>query len=356
VSVYKQPGSPYYLVEFEYQGKRYRKSSETTSKTKAQEIERTWRLQLKDQFHLGKLPDHTWGEAVKKYLETVITPKSKPGTADTHWFVLKAIGEALGNDTKLVDITAAKIAQYKDQMTTAGRSPATVNKHLSFIKAILYRCVDDWHWLAKVPAIKLEKLKNGSLVYLTKEEEGRLLPHLEEDLKALVIFLIDTGARLSEATTLTWANVDLDRKPKAVVQFVQTKNDEARGVPLTNRCADLLKRLKTENKGRPIVTEDTALVFLKSPPSNEQQGSKSYGKWRRWDQPFRLWKAALKKAKLPETFRIHDLRHTFASRLVIAQVPILNVSKLLGHKSIKMTMRYAHLAPDSLATDISVLD
>jgi len=73
-------------------------------------------------------------------------------------------------------------------------------------------------------------------------------------------------------------------------------------------------------------------------------------------KPFGSWKTALKRAKVDQTFRMHDLRHTFASRLVSRGVPIFYVSKLLGHKSISMTMRYAHLAPEAYELAIERLE
>ncbi len=72
--------------------------------------------------------------------------------------------------------------------------------------------------------------------------------------------------------------------------------------------------------------------------------------------PFASWKTALRNAGVDPTTRIHDLRHTFASRLVSKGVPIFDVSKLLGHKSITMTMRYAHLAPEAFESAIAKLE
>jgi integrase len=356
LAVYKQPNSPSYLIEFVYQGHRYRKSSETASKAKAQDIERAWRVELKDSHHLGKLPSHSWGEAIVKYNETVIIPKGNTVSAKTHQFTFETIGKAFGENTPLEKITSRVIAQYKDEMISSGRAMATVNKHLAFIKAILRRCVRDWHWLREVPQIQLEKLKNDSLAWITKEQEEKLLPHLPGWLKELVIFLVDTGARLSEATGLEWKNLELDRQPRAIVKFLETKNNEPRGVPLTKRCEAMLREIQKRNKGLDVVPGDGEIVLLKEDPKNTKHGTETKDKYRRIAQPFKTWKDALKKARLSQSLRLHDLRHTFASRLVMARVPILDVSKLLGHKSLKMTLRYAHLAPDTLGSAIAVLD
>lgn len=172
MAVYLQPSSPFYLIEFEYRGHRYRKSSETKSKPKAQEIERTWRAQLKDQHHLGKVPDHTWGEAVDRYHQEVILPKDNPSSAKQTLFVLAKLRGAFGADTKLTDVTSAAIGDYKAALHASEAALGTVNKHLAYTKAILRRCVNDWHWLVVVPKIKLEKLNNEGITWLTKEQEA----------------------------------------------------------------------------------------------------------------------------------------------------------------------------------------
>jgi len=154
-------------------------------------------------------------------------------------------------------------------------------------------------------------------------------------------------ARLSEATGLTWANVDLDQKPRPLVRFMHTKSGTPRSVPLTERAIKLLRRLYT------IRPADEPHVFLQRFPGYSWRGTKPKAK--PFFNPHGSWKTAVERAKLKDVV-IHDLRHTFASRLVQRGVPLLNVSKLLGHASLTMTMRYAHLAPPDLNDAIAALD
>jgi integrase len=102
----------------------------------------------------------------------------------------------------------------------------------------------DWGVLADMPSIPLFKLRNERYRWLSEAEEKRLLQASAPHLRDLLVFLLDTGARLSEATQLTWGDVQLDRQPRGMVKFMTTKSGLPRGVPLTRRVEQLLWRLK----------------------------------------------------------------------------------------------------------------
>ena len=114
------------------------------------------------------------------------------------------------------------------------------------------------------------------------------------------------------------------------------------GVPLTARATKLLLRLRENRK------DFNKPVFLYHAPGTPNPVP--------FKNPHGAWKTALRESGVDTSLRIHDLRHTFASRLVSKGVPIFDVSKLLGHKSITMTMRYAHLAPIAFESAIEKLD
>ncbi|MCE9553247.1 MAG: site-specific integrase [Planctomycetes bacterium] len=192
-------------------------------------------------------------------------------------------------------------------------------------------------------------LNNNRLRWLTDDEERRLLAECEQTthLKNLVTFLLDTGARLSEATHLTWGHLDLNRKPRGIVRFMETKSGKPRSVPLASRTQVMLTKLWE------IRPEGQSRVFLVRLPGCSARKTKPQAK--PFHHPYGGWYAALERSGLTDVV-IHDLRHTFASRLVQKGVPLLAVSKLLGHSSLTMTMRYAHLAPDNLDDAIDRLD
>ena len=140
-------------------------------------------------------------------------------------------------------------------------------------------------------------------------------PHL----RSLPAFAGDKGGRKSELLNLDWLNVDLDR---GFVTFRKTKNGEDRSVRLTNRAKQVLTDLTPQECG-PVFT---------------YRG-----------QAFKDVKTSFDHARTRagvEDFRFHDLRHTFASRLVQQGVSLYEVMHLTGHKSFEMVQRYAHLAPD----------
>jgi integrase len=180
--------------------------------------------------------------------------------------------------------------------------------------------------------VKKDKEPPGRLRYFgSKEEANRLIEGCRGSFRALVIVALHTGMRKGELLNLTWANADLDQ---GFIHIGATKNGEVRSIPMNETVWTVFSNLRKEN--------NTSWVF------HDEQG-----------QPFRdthkkfLW--ACKRAKIQD-FRFHDLRHTFASWLVMDGVPLGTVSHLLGHKSILMTMRYSHLSPEHRMGALRSLD
>jgi integrase len=343
--VYKQPKSPFWLIEFRVDGRRFRRSSKTTSKREAQALERRWREQPPEADHeVG--PSLALGEALERYFSTVVQSRNRPKAAKCERYLLDRIKRDLGADTPLGSVTAAHIAHFSESLLRDGKAPATVNRHLASLKAVLRRAARDWGALPQVPSIQLFRLRNQRYRWLTDAEESRLLKASAPHLRDLLVFLLDTGARLSEATSLTWRDVQLDREPRAMVKFMDTKSGLPRSVPLTRRAKEVLSRL------RQACPEGERRVFL-----HRQTGPRNGTprKAKPFNRPHKAFYSACARAGITD-FRIHDARHTFASRLVMRGVPLLEVSKLLGHSSLAMTTRYAHLAPDAYDAAIAKLE
>lgn len=219
-------------------------------------------------------------------------------------------------------------------------APATVNRLRALI-SLTYRLGIESGKVSTNPArlVKHRQENNARIRWLTPEEEMRLraaIAVLEEALCAglsetvkakradhlLELDLaLNTGMRLSEMYGLTWENVNLSRR---VLTIPRSKNGELRHVPLNTTALAALQTLKAQ-------TDGTGPVFRNA------DGGRLTGP-RYWFEP------AIKAAKI-RTFSWHCLRHTFASRLVMAGVDIRTVQELMGHKCIAMTVRYAHLAP-----------
>lgn len=351
MGVFKRKGSPFWQIEFTFKGHTVRRSSGMTKKRDAEERERILRQELKEQLLLGKVAEMSLGEAIDRYYDGVIVPKGNKGVATRELYALNQLREGLGASTPIAKLSARVLADYKDELLAEKKAPSTVNRYLGTIKAILNKAKEEWGTLAVVPNIKLLPLDNARHRWLTEDEEKKLLPVCAPHLRDLVVFLMDTGARLREATQLTWVDVDLDRKPRAAVRFMETKSGKPRGVPLSTRVEQMLLRLKAE------CPEGESRVFLYRPVGRGGVGSDGTkrGKPVPFNNPFGTWDTARKRVGL-EDVNLHDLRHTFASRLVMRGVPLLTVSKLLGHASIQMTMRYAHLAPDAFDAAIDLLE
>jgi integrase len=237
------------------------------------------------------------------------------------------------------------------------RKANSVNRYLSLLRAVLNRAYEAGG-LIKRPEIKALKINDQREVYLTEDQEKAVIAACPPHLANLVIFLLDTGIRLSAATSLTWDMVELDHKgrPMVVLKAIREKADKPRSVPLPKRTEEMLRRLKAE------APKDQPRVFLYRPGARVAKK----GVLRKaahlkpqplvpFTRPKSSWDTARKAAELPDV-HLHDLRHTYASKLVKRGVALLEVSKLLGHSSIQQTMRYAHLAPDQLESAVAVLD
>jgi integrase len=349
MGVYQRAGAKGWYVEFEFQGERFRRAAQTTSRSKAEALERQWRRDLHEQRLLGAIVPLSLGEACDRYVATVLRPRCKPESLKREEYVLQRLQRHFGDATELSEIKARDVVSLRDRLLGEGKAPATANRYLAPLKAILRRAQSEWGALAAVPAIKLLPLRNWRYRWLTEEEERRLLAAAPDHLRALIIFLCDTGARLGEALTLTWANVDLDRSPRGIVRFMETKSGRPRAVPLTDRVAYLLRRWRSTG------VQEGEHVFVYRPEGRGNGACVNPGKPRPYRRPHRAWHSAAKAAGLADV-RLHDLRHTFASRLVMRGAPLATVSRLLGHASIQMTMRYAHLAPEAFDIAVATLD
>jgi len=228
------------------------------------------------------------------------------------------------SDKFLQDITPAQIDAYKTYRLQLV-SPSTVNRELACLRNALNRAVE-WGMIESIPQIKLLKEPPGIVRFLSKDEMESLLSELKNSPHALhlaVIIALNTGMRKGEILALQWKDIDLENR---IIHAEKTrdhkgrifscKDNERRDLPINNVLYALLSKEKNK-KGNLFKN----LEFKKS------------------------WYGLLRRSNITN-FRFHDLRHTFASYLVMEGVDITTVSHLLGHSKIQMTMKYAHLSPD----------
>jgi integrase len=275
----------------------------------------------------------TLAEAAERYLAT----RARKRTLKKDERILKHLQSAFGAATALEDLTASRISQYKaSRMASKIGSPGTerlltaaaVNRPLALLRHLLRTAHEEWEILPAVPRIRLEREPQGRLRWLTEDEIRRLLEACgksrNRELRTAVVLAINTGLRRSELLGLTWDQVDLSR---GVIRLEMTKSGKRREVPLNAESYAALVSLGPKDTGR---------VFSK------QSLRKAY-------------ENAVGNATLDDV-NFHTLRHTFASWAVMRGVSLKELQELLGHSSLAMTMRYAHLAPERLRSAVARLE
>ncbi len=246
-------------------------------------------------------------------------------------------------DIPVTDITRRSLSQHIETRRIAGKSNSTINREISILSASINYAIRRWAWNISNPASGLYlKIPEGRLRWLTQAEAKNLLQHAKQS-KAphLVDFIqlaLNTGMRRTEILKLEIRNIDQQNK-KIHLDGTQTKNGKRRVIPLNDHALKAIQsriasntqngktgtRLFLQSNGRPVVQINTAFTN------------------------------AVREAGI-EDFRIHDLRHTFASWLVQSGVTLPEVRDLLGHATVKQTERYAHLAPGLLHKAVAILD
>jgi len=330
MGLYKRKDSPHWWMSFTANGKLYRQSTGTDNKQLAQKIYET----LKAKIVLGKwTPEKTEGQRytfkdlVERYRGWA-RGRLKTYTLDnrgSRYYSVNKLERRFGSYL-LKDITTQVIETYQSELLAQGLQAGGVNRLISTLKAMMSKACD-WNMVTEDQLKQVRKVKpirgeRNRLRYLNKEEISRLIECCDNELRPIVITALSTGMRRGEIQKLGWEDIDF-KNHVVLLQDTATKTGEKREIPLSGVLAQTLAGLP-----RRI---DTPYVF---PPEV----------WKNFRKRFA---SALKKAGIKD-FRFHDLRHTFASQMVMAGVDITTVSKLLGHKSLKMTMRYAHLSPSHL--------
>lgn len=236
----------------------------------------------------------------------------------------------------LRDIQPWHIEKIAHKMRKAGRAPATIRKVINIFSGIFTKA-KQWNiYHGHNPCRQVEKPKvNNEIVrYLTPEQEASLFAVLNEwhDIveAGIIKLLLFTGMRRGEVLKLKWSDVDI---VKETVLIRDPKGKKDVRIPLSRLAVETLKQLPRQSE----------YIFpgRKGGHRKEIKG---------------LWGKIKEQAGLPKEFRLHDLRHHYATTLVTHGADIYTVSKLLSHKDIKTTQRYAHLADKTLRNGVSRLD
>ncbi|PRW66289.1 integrase [Pseudomonas fluorescens] len=270
---------------------------------------------------------------------------------------------------RLDAITGRDLEQIRTGWMQAGNKASTVNRKMGSISGVFSRAVE-WEYIDTHPLAKLKQLKvdsKGVIRYLAADETKRLRNALDarqdemrteresantwrtdrhrepmqsllelpftDHLKPMVLVSLNTGMRRGELFDLKWSAVNFDTKT-ITVTGATTKTSDTRHIPMNKETIGVLEAWKKQ--------------VSKSPYVFPGQGGG------RFEDVKSAWLKLLERAQI-DGFRWHDLRHDFASRLVMAGVPLNTVRDLLGHADIKMTLRYAHLAPGTKAAAVELI-
>jgi integrase len=228
------------------------------------------------------------------------------------------------------EIMSLEIERYK-MKRKAEVGPSAVNGELRLLKHMFTMAVQ-WGKMKEHPgkAVKLLKGEKQRDRFLTHEEAQRLISNCVEPLRSIVMVALNTGMRRLEILSLKWLEVNFDQK---LLTVLDSKNHEVRKIPMNGTVQGVLKKLPHHR--------EFVFSHLNGKPYTSIQKAFNHAK---------------AKAGLLDNVVFHSLRHTFASWLVMAGVDITTVMKLLGHRSLSVTMRYSHLSPSHQSKAVNVLD
>jgi len=322
---------------FTYKGRQIKRSTETRDRRLAGTIYSKVMTQLAENQWLDKLEgeDRTFRDLADKYINEYAKYHKRDWEKDQARLkgnILPFFGETI-----VTEITPKMLSAYKHHRYEKGVKAATINRELTLMKHMYTMAIKEWEWCRDNPVKRVSMEKEGRPRdrWLTHEEEKRLLRNCPQWLGEIVTFALNTGMRQGEILGLKWRNVDLLR---GIATLEITKNGERRSIPLNQTAWNLLRSM---SKVRYLASD---YVFTSSAGTRIDSGNLR-----------REYMKALKKAKITG-FCFHDLRHTFATRLVQSGVDLYKVQRLLGHKDIKTTQRYAHHYPESLRNGVEMLD
>jgi len=335
MSVIKRGNSRNWYIQFQLNGRTYIKSSKTTDKRAAEQMERDWRRELHSQAYLGHKERITIRDALELFCESKAdTPNHGNLSVNS-----KYLNKVFRTQRYLHELTSEDLERLKQMRQQAGYSAGTLKHTFNLIRGawkharrLGYQVSD-----LEFPEVKLPKYR---LRYLSADEEKRLLAELDprreasglkpyaerdslmkrqmQDNYDLVVILLDTGARYAEITGLEWGSIDVDR---GSINLWRPKVENESVIYMTDRVRRLLTRRRAARESDFVFTDRRG----------KQRGYVSAS-----------IRKAFRRAGLHDC-TIHTLRHTHASRLIQNGMSIYEVKEVLGHADIKTTMRYAHL-------------
>lgn len=338
---FKRGDSSFWWITYQpMTGETRRKSSKTTVYKDAVALERETRAQAWRERLMGIKPLRTFEQVARKYMKKAELVQRSFETTEyrmqtlTRFFKKRVMNK----------LTAQDIRDYIDQRQAEGVSASTINRELSALSAAITWCNTEYDWGLPNP-VQGRKLKEkeGRVRWLNRAEveslcraaRQQMYGHILEDFIRLAV---NTGMRKEEMLGLEWRRVDMVNM-LIHLEGEHTKADKRRSIPINQSAYDALQ---SRQRYRAEIAPAAPFVFIRE--TGERVKTLRTG-----------FEKACRTAGI-ENFVIHDLRHTCAAWLVSSGVPLAEVRDLLGHSTITLTERYAHLAPARIRQAVLVLD
>lgn len=348
-------GKSYQIDYFDPNGKRIRKSYKKKKEAVAELGKRVSLIAEGRYLDVKKECKTTLQELTDKYAEN-FKHQSIFQTAKKHY--LENFKEYFGKDTLLVNIRYLNLESYRNHLkqkitrNKTIRSDATVNREMSCLHHIMTKAVE-WEKLESSPFDKGKSLilkeNNMRMRFLTEDEITRLLDQCPEYLHNIVECALNTGMRRGEILSLKWSQIR-----NGFIYLGKTKTNEARQIPINDTLDALFKQIRKENgfKSEYVFLYDGQIIEIKTGnvrrPKKDTESKPVTGIKSSFN-------SVLKRADIDD-FRFHDLRHTFASQVLMKGGSLKDVQELLGHKTMTMTLRYAHLTQDHKRKAVNLLN
>ena len=338
----RKRGDSYQIDYFDPNGKRVRASFKKKKDADAELAKRVSLIAEGRYLDVKKDYKITLGELLCKYEDNFSSQASF-----LRWkkHCLENFKEYFGESTKLSNIKFVDVETYRNHLrqkptrNDSIRTNASVNREMSCLHHIFTKVVE-WEMIERSPFDKgkslLLKENNMRLRFLTEDEIVRLLDECPKHLRRIVECALHTGMRKGEILSLQWSQIR-----NGFIYLRKTKTGNSRQIPVNDRLGTLFKEIRREQQ----LKSEYVFTYLTS----------ETGKLEPVDSVKRSFAGALRRAGIDD-FKFHDLRHTFASQLIMKGGSLKDVQEILGHKTMTMTLRYAHLSQEHKKKAVNLLN